>query len=58
METGDRWRRIEELFYAALDLDADARLAFLEQACRGDTELRKEVESLLDSAEKPLDFLP
>ncbi len=56
--TGDRWRRVEELFYTALNLEAHARPAFLQQACGGDTELQKEVESLLDSAEKPLDFLP
>ena len=50
--------RIEELFHAALDLEPQARPAFLQQACGADTELLKEVASLLDSAEKPVDFLP
>ncbi len=58
MDPVDHWRRIEELFHAALDLDTAARPAFLQRACGGDEELRKEVESLLDSAEKPVDFLP
>jgi len=58
MDTAERWRRIEELFHAALDYDLQAREEFLQQACAGDAELLKEVQSLLDSAEKPLDFVP
>ena len=58
MDPADHWRRIEELFHAALELDPQARTAFLHQACGTDTNLRKEVESLLASSEKPLDFLP
>ena len=58
MDPADRWSRIEELFHAGLDLEPPARPAFLQQACGDDTELLKEVESLLDSAEKPVDFLP
>jgi serine/threonine-protein kinase len=58
MHAADHWRRIEELFYAALDLDPQARPAFLQQACGSNTQLRTEVESLLDSAEKPVDFVP
>ncbi len=58
MDPADRWRRIEELFHAALELDLDARSAFLQQACGADADLRREVESLLQSAEKPMDFVP
>lgn len=58
MHAADDWRRIEELFYAALDLDADARPAFLDEACGSNTQLRQEVNSLLASAEKPVDFVP
>src|SRR5271167_1221601 len=58
MTDAEQWRRIEELFYAALDLDPQARPAFLQQACGTDVELRKEIESLLHSAQKPVDFLP
>ncbi len=58
MEPSDQWRRIEELFHSALELDPDARSAFLQQACGADADLRREVESLVQSAEKPMDFVP
>jgi eukaryotic-like serine/threonine-protein kinase len=41
------WRRIEELFDAASRLPANARAAFLEQACGEDAGLRRHVELLL-----------
>ena len=43
----DRWKRIEELFDQAFELDAAARAALLASV---DAELRKEVESLLASS--------
>ncbi|MGA7294955.1 MAG: serine/threonine-protein kinase, partial [Terriglobales bacterium] len=55
--SSDRWRRLEALFYEALDLKPEARPAFLDNRCAGDPDLRKEVEALLGSAEKPMDFL-
>jgi serine/threonine-protein kinase len=58
MDTAERWRHIENLFHAALNYDPAAREEFLQQACAGDPELQKEVQSLLDSAEKPIDFVP
>ena len=58
MDSADRWRQIEELFHAALDLEPQGRPAFLQQACGPDTGLRQEVESLLDSAGKTMDFVP
>jgi eukaryotic-like serine/threonine-protein kinase len=42
--TPQRWREIEALYHAALDLEQGARAALLEGA---DPELRREVESLL-----------
>src|SRR5262245_9132858 len=45
----ERWKQIDELLSTALDLDVEKRAAFLEKACDGDDELRKEVESLLAS---------
>ena len=42
-----RRQRVEELFGQAAELDPDARAAFLERACEGDQELRREVASLL-----------
>ena len=58
MDPTERWRHIEKLFHAALNYDPPAREEFLQQACTDDPELLKEVQSLLDSAEKPLDFVP
>lgn len=43
----ERWRRIEELFNAALDLPADARRTLLEEERARDPNLVDEVESLL-----------
>jgi serine/threonine protein kinase/tetratricopeptide (TPR) repeat protein len=43
----DRWRRIEEVFHAAADLTPVGRAAFLARSCAGDSELRRQVETLL-----------
>ncbi|MGA7409630.1 MAG: protein kinase [Bryobacteraceae bacterium] len=43
----ERWRRVEELYHRALELDAGGRVAFLEDSCADDALLRAEVESLL-----------
>ena len=43
----DRWRQIDELLEAALEMETSERASFLEQSCQGDDELRREVESLL-----------
>jgi eukaryotic-like serine/threonine-protein kinase len=49
--TPERYRKIGELFHAALELGADGRAAFFERECAGDAELRREVESLIRSHE-------
>lgn len=54
--SSDRWQRLEGLFYEALELEPDARKAFLQERCAGNDALRAEVESLLASADQPLDF--
>ena len=43
----ERWQEIEQLYHAALQRDASERGAFIEETCRGDDALRREVESLL-----------
>jgi len=43
----DRWRRIEELYHAALDLPAPSRRPWLATACGGEDALREEVEALI-----------
>jgi serine/threonine-protein kinase len=50
METIDRkarWRRVDALLDAALDLEPHERGAWLDRACAGDGELRAEVEQFL-----------
>jgi len=41
---GQRWQKIEELYHAALETEAEKRATLLAQA---DPEVRREVESLL-----------
>ena len=45
--TSDRWRRIEQVYHAALERDAGERTAYVADVCRGDDDSRMEVESLL-----------
>ena len=40
-------RQIEELYHSAREREPGERAAFLAQACRGDEELRQELEQLL-----------
>jgi serine/threonine-protein kinase len=51
------WRRIDRLFANALELDGTAREQYLDDACRGDEALRREVESMLRFARASEDFL-
>ena len=45
--SADRWERIQALYHGALERPRAQREKFLSKACRGDSELRREVESLL-----------
>ena len=45
----ERWRRTESIFHAASERTSAEREAFLAVACGPDSELRREVESLLDA---------
>src|SRR4030095_13960586 len=53
----ERWRQIQSLYYAALERDAAEHAAFLIEACAGDDELRREVESLLAVHEQAKGFM-
>ena len=48
----DYWDRLQELFYAVTALEPAERVAYLDQACRGDESLRQRIESLLHSHEQ------
>ena len=47
--TPERWQQIERLYHAALELALTAQGPFLSQACAGDEDLRREIESFLES---------
>ncbi|MFM8393056.1 MAG: protein kinase domain-containing protein, partial [Acidobacteriota bacterium] len=49
MSSADRWIRIQEIFHAAADLTGIERVDFINRACGDDSELRREVESILNS---------
>src|ERR1700739_4381912 len=55
--TSERWQKVEQLCNAALEREESQRGAFLEQACQGDDELRREVESLLKQEKPAEEFL-
>ena len=50
--TPERWRRIDDLFDAALRLDPAERDAWLRGACGDDDDLRAEVGRLLAQDER------
>jgi hypothetical protein len=55
--TQDRWRRLNELFHAALEQPEETRTSFIDAACDGDTALRDEVHSLLLYHDEATSFL-
>ncbi|MEO7658678.1 MAG: hypothetical protein ABIV48_03605, partial [Pyrinomonadaceae bacterium] len=52
-----RWQQIEDLYHDALDRPLIERSQFLSDACSGDTELFREVESLLSSSDTDDSFM-
>lgn len=55
--TAERWKQIETVFEQALELPTEERQVFLQRTCNGDEELRREVESLLDSHSQAGSFI-
>jgi serine/threonine protein kinase/tetratricopeptide (TPR) repeat protein len=55
--TPQRWKQVESLFEQTLELDPDQRRIFVQNSCDGDEELRREVQSLLDSHERAGSFI-
>src|ERR1700685_1260220 len=55
--TPERWRQVEQLYQAAVDRKQGERTAFLLEACDGDDDLHREVESLLASDQAPHSIL-
>jgi len=53
----DKWVQLNEIFHEALKLPEAERNNFIQKECGDDSELVKEVESLIASAESNTDFL-
>jgi serine/threonine-protein kinase len=53
----ERYKQVDELFTAALERQPEERAAFLDQACSGDSDLRREVEALLSADEQAQSFI-
>ncbi|MEM8669154.1 MAG: protein kinase [Planctomycetota bacterium] len=49
VKSNKKWLLIQELFEKAVELDPKDVSGFLDQACAGDTTLKKEIQDLLDS---------
>jgi serine/threonine protein kinase/tetratricopeptide (TPR) repeat protein len=50
--SAERWVRVQDVFSAALDCEPASRSELVDRCCAGDAELRREVQSLLDSHER------
>ena len=48
----ERWKRLEQIFQAALECGPEKRTDLLASSCGDDPELRREVESLLSAHEQ------
>jgi eukaryotic-like serine/threonine-protein kinase len=55
--TPERWQQIKALLESALQRDPLERNAFLDEACRGDNDLRAEVAALIESHAKAESFI-
>src|SRR5437773_8797388 len=53
----DRYRRIDEIFQAALELEPRERASYISEACSGDAALLKEVEYLLASDDQQWELI-
>ena len=51
------WRKVEDLFHAALERAPEERQSFLDGACNGDATLRRQVEVLLSEEARAGSFL-
>ena len=53
----DRWNKVDRLLQSALERPSAERLAFLREACAGDQDLEREVQSLLSAGQEAGSFL-
>jgi serine/threonine protein kinase/tetratricopeptide (TPR) repeat protein len=55
--TSERWQKVKTVLEDVLELAMEKRAAFLDAACQGEPEVRREVESLLASETEIGDFI-
>ena len=55
--TPERWQKVTAIFEAALQRDAGARTAYVNEACGDDGELRREVDQMLASHDQASRFI-
>jgi hypothetical protein len=55
--TPERWKQVNGVFCSALEREPGQRVVFLDEACAGDDELRKEVDSLIRYHEQTGSFI-
>jgi eukaryotic-like serine/threonine-protein kinase len=53
----ERWQQLDSLFHEALERAPEERTAFLDEACAGDQQLRKEVAALIMANEQARSFI-
>ena len=55
--TPERWEQIEPIYHAALEHMPEERGGFLDEACAGDDELRREIAALLACDDRAEHFI-
>jgi serine/threonine protein kinase len=55
--TPERWQQVEDVLQAALDRPLQERVAFLDEVCGGDEELKDEAAQLLTAYDEAGDFI-
>ena len=55
--TPERWQQITNIFEAALEQPTGERVAFVNERCAGDEELRREVDAMLSSHQQASRFI-
>lgn len=55
--TPDKWERIKSIYHDALEMNSTERSSYLDHACSGDSEMRREVDSLIAANNNAGDFI-
>jgi serine/threonine protein kinase len=50
--SSDRWEKVREIFFSAIELEPKERASFLDRACAADADLRRRVEVLITADEE------